>query len=156
MSRVGEKDEDVLLVSLTGSSPNDTEEDVVTKGSGLSRGDKRRNARLAELRRLVPLENAIVGIDLADKKQAVVACDHDSRVLARHTVKVRAWELGPVLDWALRSARKRGFAGVTVGCEPTGHRWMVLDQLAAQRDMTLVCESDVGGSGPGGRGLHPG
>ncbi|MGO9510460.1 MAG: IS110 family transposase, partial [Mycobacterium sp.] len=24
-------------------------------------------------------------------------------------------------------------------CEPTGHRWMVLNQLAAQRDMTLVC-----------------
>ena len=32
-----------------------------------------------------------------------------------------------------------GFAGVTVGCEPTGHRWRVLDQLAAQRDMALVC-----------------
>jgi transposase len=124
---------------LTGSSPNDTEEDVVTKGSGLSRGDKRRNARLAELRGLVPLENAIVGIDLADKKQAVVVCDHDSQVLARKTVKVRAWELGPVLDWARRIAREHGFAGVTVGCEPTGHRWMVLDQLAAQREMALVC-----------------
>ena len=73
-------------MSLTGSSPNDIEEDVVTKGSGLSRGDKRRNAKLAELRRLVPVDNAILGIDLADKKQAVVVCDHDSRVLARQTV----------------------------------------------------------------------
>ena len=109
------------------------------KGSGLSRGDKRRNARLAELRRLVPISNAIVGIDLADKKQAVVVCDHDSRVLARQTVKAEAWALGPVLDWARRVAHKRGFAGVTVGCEPTGHRWMVLNQLAAQRDMPLVC-----------------
>jgi transposase len=139
MSRVGEESEDVLLLSLTGSSPNDSEEDVVSKGSGLSRGDKRRNAKLAELRRLVPIGNAIVGIDLADKKQVVVVCDHDSQVLARKSVKARAWELGPVLDWALRTAQRRGFAGVTVGCEPTGHRWMVLNELASQRDMTLVC-----------------
>jgi transposase len=139
MSRVDEEIEDVLLLSLTGSSPNDSEEDVVSKGSGLSRGDKRRNAKLAELRRLVPVNHAILGFDLADKKQAVVVCDHDSQVLARQTVKARAWELGPVLDWARRVAHKRGFADVTVGCEPTGHRWMVLNQLAAQRDMTLVC-----------------
>jgi transposase len=120
MSRVVGKDEDVLLVSLTGSSPNDTEEDVVTQGSGLSRGDKRRNAKLAELRRLVRADHAIVGIDLADRKQAVVVCDHESRVLARTTVKVRAWELGSALDWAHRIAGRHGFAGVAVGCEPTG------------------------------------
>jgi transposase len=139
MSRVGEKIEDVLLMSLTGSSPNDIEEDVVAKGSGLSRGDKRRNAKLAELRRLVPADHAIVGVDLADQKQAVVVCDHDSQVLARKTVRARAWDLGPVLEWADRVAGKHGFAGVTVGCEPTGHRWMVVNQLAAQRDMALVC-----------------
>ena len=139
MSRVGEEVEDVLLLSLTGSSPNDSEEDVVSEGSGLSRGDKRRNAKLAELRRLVPVDHAVLGIDLADKKQVVVVCDHDSQVLARKTVKVKAWDLGPVLDWAHRVAHKHGFAGVTVGCEPTGHRWMVLNQLAAQQDMTLVC-----------------
>jgi transposase len=139
MSRVGEEGEDVLLLSLTGLVSQNSEEDVVTQGSGLSRGDKRRNAKLVRLRELVSISNAIVGIDLADKKQAVVVCDHDSQVLARKTVKARAWELGPVLDWAQRIAGKHGFAGVTVGCEPTGHRWMVLDQLAAQRDMTLVC-----------------
>jgi hypothetical protein len=33
--------------------------------SGVSRGDRNRNARLARLRELVPAENAIVGIDLA-------------------------------------------------------------------------------------------
>jgi transposase len=137
--RVDEEDGDVLLVSLTGLVSQNSEEDVVVQGSGLSRGDKRRNARLARLRELVPVSNAIVAIDLADKKQAVVVCDHDSQVLARKTVKARAWELGPVLDWALRMAQRCGFAGVTVGCEPTGHRWMVLNQLAAQRDMTLVC-----------------
>jgi transposase len=139
MSRVGAETEDVLLLSLTGSSPNDSEEDVVTKGSGLSRGDKRRNAKLAELRRLVPTTNAILAIDLADETQAVVVTDHDSRVLDRKTVKAQAWDLGLVLDWADRVGRKHGFAGVTVGCEPTGHCWMVLDQLAAQRNMPLVC-----------------
>ena len=126
-------------MSLTGSSPNDIEEDVVSKGSGLSRGDKRRNAKLTELRRLVPVDHAIVGIDLADAKQAVVVCDHDSQVLARKMVRVKAWDMGPVLEWAAGMAHKHGFAGVTVGCEPTGHRWMVLGQLAAQRDMTVVC-----------------
>ena len=139
MSRVGEEVEDVLLLSLTGLVSQNSEEDVVVQGRGLSRGDKRRNAKLVELRRLVPLEKAILGIDLADKKQAVVVCDHDSRVLSRRTVKVRAWDLGSVLDWADGIARKHGFTGATVACEPTGHRWMVLNQLATQRDMTLVC-----------------
>ncbi|MEZ0367439.1 transposase, partial [Mycobacterium sp. pUA109] len=111
----------------------------MSKRSGLSRGDKRRNAKLARLRELVPVDHAIVSIDLADRKQAVAVCDHDSQVLARKTVKVGAWDLGPVLDWAQRVARECGFAGVTVACEPTGHRWMVVNQLAAQRDVVLVC-----------------
>ena len=45
-------------------------------------------------------ENAIVGIDLADKKQMVVVTDHDSKVLARKTFRCRAWDLGVALDWA--------------------------------------------------------
>ena len=139
MARVGEEIEDVLLMSLTGLSPNDIEEDVVSKGSGLSRGDKRRNAKLAELRVLVPAANAIVAVDLADEKQAVVVTDHDSQVLDRRTVKAQVWDLGPVLEWAHGVGRSHGFAGVTVACEPTGFSWMVLDQLAAQRDMPLVC-----------------
>lgn len=138
MSRVDGVVEDVLLMRLTGLAQC-IEEDVVAKGGRLSRGDKRRNARLVELRRLVPADHAIVGIDLADKRQAVVVCDHDSQVVARKTVRVRAWELGPALEWACAVARGQGCAGVTVGCEPTGHRWMVLNELAAQRDMTLVC-----------------
>ncbi len=59
--------------------------------SGLSRGDRNRNARLARLRQLLPTENAIVGIDLADDRQAAVVTDHDSRVLARRRVSARAW-----------------------------------------------------------------
>ena len=41
-------------------------------GSGVSRGDRNRNARLGRLRALVPPTNALVGIDLADAKQMVV------------------------------------------------------------------------------------
>jgi transposase len=44
----------------------------VSDGSGVSRGDRNRNARLARLRAAVPVKNAIVGIDLADSKQMVV------------------------------------------------------------------------------------
>lgn len=107
--------------------------------SGVSRGDRNRNARLARLRGAVPVSNAIVGIDLADKKQMVVVTDHDSKVLARRTFRVKAWELGVALDWAAGRAAKAGFVGVTVACEPTGHRWQVLGQLAADRGMPFVC-----------------
>ena len=111
----------------------------MSNGSGVSRGDRNRNARLARLRQLVPLENAIVAIDLADRKQMVVVCDHDSKVLARKTFRCRAWDLGTALDWAAERAAAKGIAGVTVSCEPTGHRWRVLGQLAADRSMPFVC-----------------
>jgi transposase len=111
----------------------------MTNRNGVSRGDRSRNARLARLRELVPLENAIVGIDLADRKQMVVVTDHDSKVLARRTFRCRAWDLGMALDWAAERATAKGFAGVTVSCEPTGHRWRVLGQLAADRSMRFVC-----------------
>ena len=107
--------------------------------SGLSRGDRNRNARLGRLRALLPPGNAIVGIDLADDKQAAVVTDHDSRVIARRRVSARAWELGGLLDWAAGKAAAAGFVSVTVACEPTGHRWRVLDQLAAGRGLALVC-----------------
>jgi hypothetical protein len=139
MARVDDEFEDVPLLSLKGLVSQNSEEDVVVQRNGLSRGDKRRNAKLARMRELVPVENAILGIDLADVKQAVVVTDHDSRVLARRRVSAKAWDVGPVLEWARGVARQRGFVDVTVGCEPTGHRWRVLDQLAAQRDMALVC-----------------
>jgi transposase len=111
----------------------------MSNGNGVSRGDRNRNARLSRLRELVPVSNAIVGIDLADNKQMVVVTDHDSKVLARRTFRCRAWDLGSALDWAGLHANKAGFAGVTVACEPTGHRWRVLGQLAADRGMAFVC-----------------
>jgi hypothetical protein len=43
------------------------------------------------------------------------------------------------LDWAGKQAAANGFTGATVACEPTGHRWRVLGQLAADRRMPFVC-----------------
>jgi transposase len=112
-------------------------------GSGMSRGDRNRNARLERLRVLVPVTNAIAGIDLAGKKQMVVVTDHDSKVIARRTFRCRAWDLGSALDWAAGRAAASGWAGVTVSCEPTGHRWRVLSQLAADRPVPFVCVQPV-------------
>ena len=111
----------------------------MSNGSGVSRGDRNRNARLSRLRELVSAGNAIVGIDLADEKQMVVVTDHDSKVLARRTFRRKAWDLGIALDWAAEKAGAFGFAGVTISCEPTGHRWRVVGQLAADRGMSFVC-----------------
>ena len=111
----------------------------MTNGSGVSRGDRNRNARLSKLRAAVPVTNAIVGIDLAERKQMVVVTDHDSKVLARRTLRCKAWDLGAALDWAADRSTRAGYAGVTVACEPTGHRWRVLGQLASDRGMAFVC-----------------
>jgi transposase len=74
----------------------------------VSRGDRNRNARLARLRGLVPVRNAIVGIDLAGKKQMVVVCDQDSKVLARRTFRCRPgiW----ALPWTGRRPGRLGTA----------------------------------------------
>jgi len=135
-------------------------------GSGISRGDRNRNARLERLRGLVPVTNAIAGVDLAGKKQMVVVTDHGSKVIARKTFRCRAWDLGPTLDWAAGRAAARGWVGVTVACEPTGHRWRVLGQLAADRGMPGAADhrggqpysADAGPAGvrvAGGAGHRP-
>jgi transposase len=122
----------------------------MSNGSGVSRGDRNRNARLSRLREAVPVVNAIVGIDLADRKQMVVVCDHDSKVLARRTFRCKAWDLGGGLDWAGDRASRAGFVGVTVACEPTGHRWRLLGQLAAGRGMSFVCVQPAASAMPAG------
>lgn len=88
---------------------------------------------------LVPRENAIAGIDLAEDNQAVVVADHDSKVLARRSPRCKAWQLGEVLDWAVAKAQARGFVSVTVACEPTGSRWMHVQQACAERGLNFVC-----------------
>src|SRR5579875_1416904 len=83
----------------------------VSHATRLSRGDRNRNARLARLREALPMTNAVVGIDLADRVQSLVVTDHESRVLARRRVTARVWELEPLLHWALDQARRAGFSG---------------------------------------------
>jgi transposase len=80
-------------------------------GSGVSRGDRNRNVRLERLRALVPVTNAIAGIDLAGVRQRVVVTDHDSKVIARRTFRCRARDLGSALDWAAAQAAANGWAG---------------------------------------------
>ena len=109
------------------------------KGSGMTRGDRRRNARRERLRGLLPRDGAVIGIDLAEDKQALAVADHDVRVLARKTVRVKAFRLGEALDWAVAQARVKGFAQVAVACEPTGARWLQVQRLCAERGLPFVC-----------------
>lgn len=109
------------------------------KRNGLSRGDARRNARLIRMRGIVRHDLAILAIDLADASQALALCDHDSRVLARRTVAGHAWHLDEAIGWAQATAISHGFAGIVVGCEPTGHRWRIVAELCQRRGIGLVC-----------------
>lgn len=111
----------------------------MSKVSGLTRGDVRRNARKARLREMVPVSDAVLGIDLGDKKQALSLVDRDGRVLWRRSPQVRPHELGQYLDAAAARVTRDGLAGVTVACEPAGARWMVVQELAARREMPFVC-----------------
>ena len=108
-------------------------------GNGTTRGDRKRNARRERLRGLLPRDGAVVGIDLAEDKQALAVIDHDVRVLARKTVRVKAFRLGQALDWAVARARAKGFDRVAVACEPTGARWLQVQRLCAERGLPLVC-----------------
>ncbi len=116
----------------------------VGNGSGVSRGDRNRNARLARLRVLVAATNAIVGIDLAGNKQMVVVTDHDSKVLARKTFRCRAWDLGAALDGG-------GQAGVVEGLRER-HGGLRTDRSSLAgagsvgrrtRDAVRVCPADA-------------
>lgn len=91
--------------------------------SGLTRGDRRRNSRIEELRAVIRPDRAVLSIDLGEDKQVAALLDHDGRVLGRKVFKKKAYALGGLLEWAAVQAGKQGFMGVVVGCEPTGHRW---------------------------------
>lgn len=105
----------------------------------LTRGDRRRNERLARLRSIVRRDYAILGVDLAAGKQAAALTDHDSVVLARRMFIGNAWVIDDILDWAVRIAAEAGFVGIVLGCEPTGHRWKPLLDRARARGIELVC-----------------
>lgn len=105
----------------------------------LTRGDRRRNEKLIRLRSIVRPDMAIVGIDLASAKQAAVVADHDSITLGRRMFLGDPWAIDDILDWALPIAVEAGFAGVVVGCEPTGHRWKPVLERCRARGIDLVC-----------------
>lgn len=109
------------------------------KRPDLTRGDLRRNARLARLRAVVRPERAILGIDLASQKQAAVLADHESTTLAKAMFSGTPWVIDEILDWALPLAERAGFAGLVVACEPTGHRWKPLLERCRARGIELVC-----------------
>ena len=105
----------------------------------LSRGDRRRHDRLVRLRAVVTRQTAVLAFDLAADKQVCALADQDSRVVARRTVTAKAWQLAEAVQWGLAQAAAAGFSSVVVACEPTGHRWRVLDQIAEQAGVRLVC-----------------
>ena len=105
----------------------------------LTRGDRRRNEKLARLRSIVRPELAVVGIDLASAKQAVVVADHDSITLGRRMFLGDPWVIDDILDWVLTFATEAGFDGVVVGCEPTGHRWKPVLERCRARGVEVVC-----------------
>jgi transposase len=90
------------------SQTQQREDVMMSKGSGMTRGDRQRNARRKRLRGLLPRDGAVIGIDLAEEKQAIAVVDHDGRVLARKTVQVKAFRLGAALDQAVRRPGRRG------------------------------------------------
>jgi transposase len=84
-------------------------------------------------------DRAVLAVDLGEDKQVAVLVDHDCRVLGRRVVRAKAYQLGGLLSWAGGLAARLGFAGVVVGCEPTGHRWRAVMALADQARMGFVC-----------------
>lgn len=111
----------------------------MTNARPLTRGDRRRNEKLSRLRSIVRPDLAIVGIDLASAKQAAVVADHDSITLGRRMFAGDPWVIDEILDWALPIAVEAGFAGVVVGCEPTGHRWKPVLERCRARGVEVVC-----------------
>ena len=111
----------------------------MAQGSGLTRGDRNRNRKIGAVREVVRRDRAVLAVDLGEDKQAAVLVDHEGRVLARKTVKAKAHGLGGLLAWAADKAVAAGFAGLTVACEPTGHRWKALMGLADAAGAGFVC-----------------
>src|SRR6266699_1339926 len=111
----------------------------MAQGTGLTRGDRRRNQEIAGLREVVSRDRAVLAIDLGEDKQVATLMDHDNVVLARKIVLVKAHNLGSLLVWAGQHAARHGFVGVTVACEPTGHRWKAVMGLADGAGMGFVC-----------------
>jgi transposase len=111
----------------------------MSKGSGISRSDRRRNARRERLRGLLPRDGAVLGIDLGDQKQALALAGHDMRVLWRRNPRCAAHQLGGPIAEAVGAAARAGMSRLTVACEPAGSRWMQVQRLCGELGVALVC-----------------
>jgi transposase len=111
----------------------------VAQGSGLTRGDRNRNRRIAAVREMVRRDRAVLAVDLGEDKQVAVVLDHEGRALARKVVRAKAHQLSGLLEWAAERAARAGLAGLTVACEPTGHRWKALMGLADAAGHGFAC-----------------
>ena len=67
----------------------------MAQGSGLTRGDRNRNRKLAALRETVRRDCAVLAVDLGEDKQVAVVMDHECRVLGRRTVNAQT---GPIVS----------------------------------------------------------
>ena len=83
----------------------------MAQGSGLTRGDRNRNRKIAVLREVVRRDRAVLAVDLGEDKQAAALADHEGRVLARKIVKAKAHQLGGLLGWAAGGRLGRGSRG---------------------------------------------
>jgi transposase len=125
---------------MTGFRSQGSRRTFVAQGSGLTRGDRNRNRKLEALREVIRRDRAVLAIDLGEDKQVAVVVDHESRVPGRKTATAKAHQLGGLLEWAAGIAvKKAGLEGLTVACEPTGHRWKALMGLADAAGHGFVC-----------------
>ena len=60
----------------------------MAQGSGLTRGDRNRNRRIAVVREMVRRDRGVLAVDLGEDKQVAVVLDHEGRALARKVVRV--------------------------------------------------------------------
>jgi transposase len=88
---------------------------------------------------VVRRDRAVLAVDLGEDKQAAALVDDEGRVLARKVVKVKAHQLGGLVEWAAGQAARAGFAGLVVACEPAGHRWKALMGLAGGGGHGFCC-----------------
>jgi len=92
------------------------------------------------VREVLRRDRAVLAIDLGEDKQVAVVMDHECRVLGRKVARAKAHRLSGLLERAAVVAEGRGgLAGLTVVCEPTGHRWKAVMGLADEAGHGFAC-----------------
>jgi hypothetical protein len=109
----------------------------MSNGNGVCRGDRDRKARVESASRAGAGDARDRG-DRSGRYQADGGC-HRSRLEGAGAADVSLPGVGSGVGVGVAGQQaKAGFAGVTAACEPPGHRWRVLGQLAADRARAFV------------------